>query len=192
MERRGARDLIRFPTQEANLHPLAEMILNAIRRWLWNRQRAIFHYHDGRKRLRIDPVWAMVQLADHPRYVAERHLNEAQEGDREAIEIVCEAAQDVFGVKPYDGRDGLTIAETLNLLAGFDDYLLTLKKSINHSPTPPLSTGATCDRSSGGTTSDSLGSGSAGTGKPPADPVKSEPESPPVSAAGLPPDGSLT
>ncbi len=168
------------------------MFLTALRRWYWNRHRAIFHYHDGHRRCKIDPVAALIALNAHPRYLQDRHILEANEGDPQAIAIMQEAARDVFGVQPFDGRRGLTISETIDLLIGFDNYLLSLKKSGSLSPTPPQSTDATYPESSDGTTSDTLDCGSIDTDNRPDDPPKSETESRPASAESSSLSGSLT
>lgn len=168
------------------------MILTAIRRWYWNRHREIFRYHDGTRYCRIDPVAAMISLDQDPNYLPDRHLPGAMEGDPESLLFVCRAAERTFGVQRFDGKKGLTIAETIGLLQGFDAYMLALKKNASPLPTPPPSTDAISPGSSGETTSDSLGFGSIGTDNSPAEPAKSEPESRPVSAECSPLSGSLT
>lgn len=91
----------------------------------------IFAYYDGSRWRSIDPIQVIHALETHPTFNAERHLPDANQGQREAIEIIAAAVTDVFGVPPYDdaGR-GLTIAERKGLLDTFYLYCQTVKKNI--------------------------------------------------------------
>lgn len=69
-------------------------------------------------------------LENHSEFLAEKHLRKANEGDRQAIEVIAHAVCDVFGVKPYSDGSGLTIAERKNLLDTFYLYCEAVKKNI--------------------------------------------------------------
>lgn len=90
----------------------------------------IFVYFDGQRWRSIDPIAALYALETHPKYSPEKHLEEAAKGDRQAIETIADAVCDVFGVKPFDGGQGLTIAERKGLLDVFYLYLDVVKKNI--------------------------------------------------------------
>lgn len=116
-------------------------MLNFVRRWWINRQRAIFRYWDGSRFRNADP-WALYRaLQLHNRFTWE-HLKLVEIEDAEAIEITLEAVRDVFGVQAFDGetRRGLTESETIALIESFEDYVAIVKKKVSHSPTWPEST----------------------------------------------------
>jgi len=111
-------------------------------RWAYNRRRMIYRFWDGSQYRRVDPIDIHLQLQSHPRYVADRHLKQIDEGDNEATRITCAAVCEVFNVQPFDPvkRTGLTIGEQLGLLADFYFWLEDQKKSIRHTLTAPSST----------------------------------------------------
>lgn len=115
----------------------------------------LFRFHDGKRVRRADPLAVAIALHSHPTYLR-RHLDEAIAGDKEALQIVAQAATDVFGVQPLssDGRRGLTLNERLDLMLGFDAYLYAVKKNTVASATSPSSTGSTSPNSSEPTTND--------------------------------------
>jgi len=90
----------------------------------------IFAYFDGQRWRSIDPIHVIYSLENHPEFVAEKHLKQANEGDRQAIEIIAVAVCDVFDVKPYENGSGLTIAERKSLLDTFYLYCEAVKKNI--------------------------------------------------------------
>lgn len=133
-------------------------MISIIREWLWRRHRAIFRYRDGRKIRSIDPIAVALALHAHPRFLP-THLAEAAGGDAEAMETVAQAACDVFGVAPFNGQSGLTIAELIELMLAFDVYCLALKKNTGILPTRPNSTVLTSPILSDEITNDTSASG---------------------------------
>ena len=131
------------------------MLINWLRNKLWQRRRLIFRFHDGKRIRRADPLAAAIALHAHPKYLP-RHLGQARDGDKEAIQIVADAATDIFGLQPLsaDGRQGLTINERLEIMLGFNAYLRALKKNTVASATSHSSTVATSIPSSDPATSD--------------------------------------
>lgn len=89
----------------------------------------IFAYFDGQKWRSIDPIQVIYALENHPKFSAEKHLEDAQKGDRQAVEIIADTVCDVFGVKPYEDGQGLTIAERKGLLDTFYLYCQAVKKN---------------------------------------------------------------
>ncbi|MBX3422210.1 MAG: hypothetical protein KF752_11705 [Pirellulaceae bacterium] len=103
----------------------------------------IFAYFDGQRWRSIDPIEVIHALETHPKYLPAKHLQQAKNGNREAIEIIAGAVSDIFGVQPYaDGR-GLTIAERKSLLDTFYLYCQAVKKNIKPGSIAALSTDAT-------------------------------------------------
>lgn len=149
-------------------------------RWLHNRRRKIFRFHDGRRVRCADPIEVAIGLAEHPTFMPD-HLEDARWGNEDALEKVATAACDVFGVSPLstDGKSGLTVGERLELMLAFDLYLLALKKNIGRSPTRPPYTVSTSPVSSGKTTSDTSGSGQTESVAPSAPPTSPGSESSP-------------
>lgn len=134
-------------------------MLNRIRSLLWSRRRKIFRFWDGHRTRAVDPVSAAIALKEHPSFLR-RHLREAMEGDIEAQKIVAATACDVFDAKPLDAKGrGLSTAERIELVMGFDLYLSALKKNSRSSVIPPSSTELTS-------------------------PASAEPTTPPMSASG--------
>lgn len=128
-------------------------MISIIREWLWRRHRAIFRYRDGHKIRSIDPIAVALALHAHPKFLP-THLAEAAGGDAEAMKTVAKTACDVFGVVPFDGQSGLTIAELIELMLSFDVYCLALKKNTGISPTRPSFTESTSPISNDEITSD--------------------------------------
>jgi hypothetical protein len=90
----------------------------------------IFAYFDGQKWQSIDPIHVILALENHPVFSAEKHLQDASQGDFEAVEIIANAVCDVFNVSPYYNGSGLTIAERKALLDTFYLYCEAVKKNI--------------------------------------------------------------
>lgn len=117
-------------------------LANWIRRKLQDRRRAIFRYWDGRRWRGADPLVAFRRMLNHPRFDPDTHLAAADRGDQEALSIVVEATREIFEIPAWrDDQQGLTEAETLNLIGEFIEYLNALKKNGSRSPTSPESTG---------------------------------------------------
>lgn len=130
-----------------------------------NRRRQIFRYFDGSTWRQCDPIETLLKLQSHPKYDYRIHPQMVDDGDREAIEITCDAIRVAFGVRPFDAAtgSGITVSETLELLAEFCVYLEALKKSteppaILPSPTEPMPNGSDAT-----TTSDTSDCGSTDT-----------------------------
>jgi hypothetical protein len=90
----------------------------------------IFAYFDGQKWRSIDPIQVIYALENHSKFSAEKHLADAQKGDRQAVEIIADAVCDIFDVRPYEDGKGLTIAERKGLLDSFYLYCQAVKKNI--------------------------------------------------------------
>ena len=107
------------------------MLLARIRDYLFrrSRKRHIFRFREGRRYRYVDPVTVSLLLAEHPEYLP-RHLEEAREGDLEAIEICGRAAIDAFGVEPADPNSpsGMTLSDRVKLLIAFDLWIIGLKQ----------------------------------------------------------------
>lgn len=89
----------------------------------------IFAYFDGQRWRSIDPIQVVQSLEVHPKYIPEKHLDAANNGDLSALEIIADAVCDVFGVKAYDDGEGLTVAERKGLLDAFYLYCHAVKKN---------------------------------------------------------------
>ena len=125
--------------------------------------RGLFVYSDGKSERSIDPITAMMGLKAHPKFVLERHLRLAYDGDPEGLELTAQAAYSVFGVEPFTvpGKPGLTMRECYRLIWSFVNYCDSLKKNTSPLPTAPTATESTCSHSSATTPSDTPPSGSA-------------------------------
>lgn len=125
-------------------------MLNWIRRKLYERNRAIFTYWDGQRLRRIDPLAAFRAIRAHERFDIDTHLDLANGGIDEAIQVTLEATREIFDVREYADGVGLTIDETMNLIGSFVYYLNALKKNgsprpISPEPTAPESSVANCE-----------------------------------------------
>lgn len=158
-------------------------MLRLISQYLWRRRRNIFRFNDGRRVRSADPIAVAIALHEHKTFLP-RHLGEAVEGDPEAQRIVAGAARDVFGVSLLspDEQNGLTVAETIELMLAFDGYLFALKKNIDRSLTRSGYTAPTSPPSNEPITSDTSAYGSTETESSSDTPTPSEPESSPLSA----------
>jgi hypothetical protein len=110
----------------------------------------LFRFHDGKRLRRADPLAIAIALHSHPTYLP-RHLKDAVDGDKDALQIVAQAATDVFQVQPLQ-TGGLTLQERFELMLGFDLYIRKLKKNTVVSATSPSSTASTSEDSSKPTT----------------------------------------
>ncbi len=106
------------------------MLLEFFRNWRRNRRRRIYRYFDGLRNRYADPVALQFALANHPTYLP-RHLAEARAGDVEAIAVLCDVAQGVFGAHGIDARTGkgLSAGELATLVIDFEVYCVALKKN---------------------------------------------------------------
>lgn len=131
------------------------------------RQRQIFAYWDGSCECTCDPIATLLAIQSHPQYDYTLHPKLVDEGDMEAISITCAAVREAFGIRAYDAASGtgLTVGETLELLAQFCVFLESLKKSTGPTPTSPSPMESMSSNSVDLTTSDTLDSGSIATGQ---------------------------
>lgn len=114
-------------------------MIRAILNWFLNRNRTIFRFYNGKKRVSIDPIHCAMKLANDPDYLP-RHIDEALNGDDEALQICSAAADRAFGVVGVE-QGGLTITEKLDLLNQFDLWVHALKKNTKRLPASPPSMG---------------------------------------------------
>lgn len=116
-------------------------MLNVIRRWLFNRNRAIFRYWDGRKLRRIDPMVVYRRLDSHPDFDWETTPVEVDAPSDAiagpALAATAEAVREAFEIPVYDGKRGLTEGELTNLLIDYVEWLNALKKNTSEPPTSP-------------------------------------------------------
>jgi hypothetical protein len=149
-----------------------------IAQMLWRRRRNIFRFNDGQSVRAADPIAVAIALHEHKTFLP-RHLGEAVDGDAEAMAFVANAACDIFGVTHLaaDGNSGLTFAELLELMLGFDGYMELLKKSTERSLTKRGYTESMSSKSSEPTTNAMSDSGPTETGNTFAQQTSSGPES---------------
>jgi hypothetical protein len=155
-------------------------MLRLIGQYLWRRRRNIFRFNDGIRVRSADPIAVAIALHEHKHFLP-RHLGEAVGGDHEAMMIVARTACDVFGISLLaDGKDGLTVTESLELMLAFDAYLWSLKKSIDLSLTKQGCTESTLPGSSEPITNDTSDCGPIETESLSEVQTPSEPESSPL------------
>ena len=135
------------------------MLSNLFRKWIQNRNRAIFHYWDGSKYRTIDPMVAYRELDLHSEFDWETHplLIDPPEGESadtrlsvEAMGITADAVRTAFHVPLYEDGRGLTEGELVNLLTEYAEWMNALKKNtrplpISPEPTEPESSEAESD-----------------------------------------------
>lgn len=112
-----------------------------IRRIATRRRREIFHYRDGLRQRRIDPLvaWRRMQ-ADHE-LDPSIHFPQLAHADPklsdEAMAIVASASRRIFGLTSLDDSpEGVTEREAVEVLVDFINWGEALKKNTN---TPPIS-----------------------------------------------------
>lgn len=116
------------------------LFLHRIRRYFRERSRNIFHFHDGSKQRRGDPIMIGTKLEEVcPDYIEllemiGKDATKAPVGavrddlitqKREASVKLAEASRQAFGVKPLTDTEGLTQAECIHLLT---DYFLFMER----------------------------------------------------------------
>jgi hypothetical protein len=112
-------------------------MLTFLHRWFWPDPRQIFTYNDGKDRRRGDPLAigskleeCCPQWEDLLRTLAAPDTpmpgplltQQRAEKTRATAELV-KATRETFGVKPLTESDGLTIAETVGLLAKYLEFM---------------------------------------------------------------------
>jgi len=116
--------------------------------WLWNacrlRRRVLFHFHDGQRTRRVDPLEVARRLfADQefdwdetPRLLMTGHSGM----QLETFRIIGNAVRSAFDIASVE-HGGLSEIECLELLARFRDYLGDVKKNGSLFPILPAPTG---------------------------------------------------
>lgn len=116
-----------------------------LQRWRekrWNKARLLFTYWDGNRLRRADPYRLSRELQsqqDLDITVAAPFVDQGKEPET-TLFVNCLAK--VFGVNRWDDakQTGLMDWEIIDLFAGLNEYLLTIKKKYNPGPTSPQST----------------------------------------------------
>lgn len=104
----------------------------------------VFHYHDGERERRIDPLAAWRKIWNHPDCDIASDIKIAQDPTKStdgepmfkpadvfaAEDRINALVRDVFGVKAYNGEDqtGLTVERTQELLTDYFTWMNERKK----------------------------------------------------------------
>lgn len=116
---------------------MISFLLNAIRRWYWNRQRYIFRYWNGTRIVLGDPLVLYRNLMAHPDFTEEDFkLLEVDSLRQKIISKLAGISREIFGFKLADDG-GLTDLECFSELQAFRLYTGMQKKSIGQSQTSP-------------------------------------------------------
>lgn len=137
-------------------------MLGFLTRWLSRRRQAIFHFWDGVRRRRIDPMVAYRALLDHPTFDWETTPKLIDVPDErlslESLATTTEAVRIAFNL-PNVEEGGLTAIECVALLTQFCGYLNGLKKSTRQTPTsrgPSVPPASVASATSNGSASGSI------------------------------------
>jgi hypothetical protein len=110
------------------------MILNLIRRWIFNRNRYIYRFWNGQRIVLGDPMVLWRDLNAHEEYREDDLKLVAVEGLRDKIiGKLAKVFRDVFHVQQV-GDGGLTELECVEELARFLEYSSVQKKSTELTP----------------------------------------------------------
>lgn len=135
------------------------MILNIIRKWFYNRERAIFTYWDGQRVRSIDPAVAYRALNSHTEFdwATTPALVDAPDNkmSMDALGISADAVRDAFDIPAYQDGRYLVEGELFGLLHQFVEWMDALKKNISHSPISPEPTEPESSESESVTNADS-------------------------------------
>jgi hypothetical protein len=108
--------------------------LGRVARWWANRHRNIFHYYDGTRTVRADPMVVGARLeAECPNYyelllILKQDVGTAPVGPvrrelleqkKEAAEKLAKSAMKVFRLKPLDQEGGVTQGEAMRVLTKY-------------------------------------------------------------------------
>lgn len=98
-----------------------------------DRDRALFHYWDGQKARRIDPLRVWRELANHDKMDLDTMPAMADEGQEPETTTVVDAFCEVFDVHRWDDASGtgLTDSDILNLINQLQGYFAALKKNTS-------------------------------------------------------------
>lgn len=103
-----------------------------------DKKRSIFAFWDGRRLQRVDPLVVYRQLSLDPEFNWDEDPKLIDSGDEKmslaAMQRTASAVRRSFGVGEYDGRQGMTEAECVQLLVTFCEAMQTLKKNTSLSP----------------------------------------------------------
>lgn len=103
---------------------------------LWQKQRMIYKYRDGKTIRRGDPLVIYRALKNHQTFNYDEHLTAHDNGDDEATKACAQGTRDAFEIPLFDGKVGLTENELVALLKHFTLYVLDLKKNSSPLPIP--------------------------------------------------------
>lgn len=116
-------------------------MLNWIRQRWTRRNRQIFHYWDGRRNRKADPLAVLESLRTRKDFDLERDPVLAGEGESDAIAATVRAVRESFGVPAWSEESwGLTGGESIALLTEFFTYLESVKKKLDGQPMPQFPT----------------------------------------------------
>lgn len=113
---------------------------------LLDRRSGVFRFHDGRRWRAVDPFTTYRALLLHETFNADADLaliqvesQNPREKHFEATLRADKAARDAFGIPSFE-KGGLTLEDTVVLLAEFYAYVTGQKKSGNPPQTSPPAT----------------------------------------------------
>lgn len=92
------------------------------------RSRLIYHFWDGQKFRKIDPLVVWRVLDTHPEFSHRLHSEYAWK-NYEDMAVLTKAVRDAFLLPVYDGVNGLTEAELYNLYHEYMNYAYAVKKN---------------------------------------------------------------
>lgn len=93
-------------------------------------RRHIFGFWNGVEIVYLDPVEIEISLETHEKYEPQIHIQQAWDGDVDALDVVCDAIRRAFEIPVFDGKKGLTREELYDLLAAFNNWQDEVKKNF--------------------------------------------------------------
>lgn len=113
------------------------MIRSFLTRLFTDRYRKIFNFWDGRRWRRADPMVVARLYDEADGFSWDETPQMAYAGDSDALVTLANTTRHAFDLPVYDGRNGLTELELMDLTGQFVGYLFDLKKNISDSQTSP-------------------------------------------------------
>ena len=128
------------------------LFIGRIRNWLYQQQREIFHYHDGTKWRRADPVKIGRHLEQlEPNYlklfqVVSKDSKDVMPGPlaeelkkqkMEAADRLAKISYELFGLKPLGDVDGVMEGEALSVMVQYFAFMSELAAAAQVFPTSP-------------------------------------------------------
>lgn len=110
----------------------------------WKRKRnkrQIFRFWNGTGYQSLDPLEIVDAIDSDPEFNRENDSVLVDNGDRDATMRLAAAVCRAFKVQAFDGKQGMTIAERLDLYKAFGQWVGALKKNIESTPSLPPSSG---------------------------------------------------